>query len=120
MKNLFHSTAKSSTLKLNSTTCIMKVVTMDKKPYFNVMEEIVPTIVNVLLNSPDYQTVCRCEKCTTDIIALSLNSIPARYVTTDEKRNLVYELFGKSSMRDMLNKHIIGAIHVVRKNPNHD
>ncbi|WLD94018.1 late competence development ComFB family protein [Alkalihalobacillus sp. AL-G] len=93
---------------------------MNNKQFYNVMEEIVPTIVKVLLNSPDYQTVCRCEKCTVDIIALSLNSIPARYVTSDDKRNLVYELFGKPFMREMLNKHIIGAIHVVRKNPNHD
>ncbi len=27
------------------------------KDYYNVLEEIVPTVVTVLLNSPDYQTL---------------------------------------------------------------
>ncbi|MGP4082342.1 late competence development ComFB family protein [Pseudalkalibacillus sp. R45] len=90
------------------------------KEYYNVLEEIVPTVVTVLLNSPDYQTICRCNKCTIDIIALSLNSIPPRYVTSPDNREIIYQLFNKPFMRTMLNKHIISAIHVVRKNPNHD
>ncbi|WP_349409542.1 late competence development ComFB family protein [Pseudalkalibacillus sp. SCS-8] len=90
------------------------------KEYYNVLEEIVPTVVNVLLNSPDYQTVCRCRTCTTDIIALTLNSIPPRYITSPEKREIVFRLFNQNFMRTMLNKHIISAIHIVRKNPNHD
>lgn len=90
------------------------------KEYFNVLEEIVPTVVNVMLNSPDYQTVCRCQKCTVDIIALTLNSVPPRYVTDAEKRDIIFRLYNQNFMRTTLNKHIISAIHVVRKNPNHD
>ncbi|MGM7700100.1 late competence development ComFB family protein [Pseudalkalibacillus sp. Hm43] len=90
------------------------------KEYFNVLEEIIPTLVTVMLNSPDYQTVCRCQKCSVDIIALTLNSVPPRYVTSDEKREIIFRLYNQSFMRTTLNKHIISAIHVVRKNPNHD
>jgi competence protein ComFB len=90
------------------------------KEYFNVLEEIVPTVVNVMLNSPDYQTICRCQKCTVDIIALTLNSVPPRYVTDIEKRDIIFRLYNQNFMRTTLNKHIISSIHVVRKNPNHD
>ncbi|MCF6136122.1 late competence development ComFB family protein [Pseudalkalibacillus berkeleyi] len=90
------------------------------KPYFNVLEEIIPTLVTVTLNSPDYQTVCRCQTCTNDIIALTLNSIPARYITTPEKREIIFRLYNQTFMRTALNKHIVKAIYVVRKSPNHD
>lgn len=88
--------------------------------YYNVLEEVVPTLVSVFLRSPDYQTFCHCDICRRDVIALSLNSIPPRYVTSDEKRNIVVNLFNQSFMRQMVNKHIISAIHVVGKQPNHD
>ena len=45
--------------------------------YVNVMEEVVSTLVNVLMMSPDYQTFCNCAKCRNDIIAISLNTLPS-------------------------------------------
>ena len=58
-----------------------------EKGYINVMEEVVATLVNVYMMSPDYQTFCHCQKCRNDIIAISLNNLPTHYVTTEDGRS---------------------------------
>jgi competence protein ComFB len=88
-------------------------------PYVNIMEEIVSTLVNILMLSPDYQTFCQCEKCRNDIITLSLNNLPCHYVTTDEGRRRVFEQLNTVENRKWINKRIIQAIHAVGKYPKH-
>ncbi|XJZ25784.1 late competence development ComFB family protein [Bacillota bacterium Lsc_1132] len=87
--------------------------------YVNVMEEIVSTLVTVLLASPDYQTFCQCNKCKNDIIALSLNHLPSHYVTTEDGRKRVFEHLNTNDNRKWINKRIIAAIHTVGKYPKH-
>jgi competence protein ComFB len=87
--------------------------------YVNVMEEIVSTLVNVLMMSPDYQTFCQCERCRNDIITLSLNSLPCHYVTSEEGRIRVFEQLNTVENRKWINKRIIKAIHIVGKYPKH-
>lgn len=87
---------------------------MTKKVH-NVLEEIVPPLVTVLLNSPDYQTFCKSDSCQNKIIAKTLNKVPPRYVISDEERQTVFELFNKRFMREILNRHIIIAIYEVDK-----
>jgi competence protein ComFB len=87
--------------------------------YVNVMEEIVSTLVNVLMMSPDYQTFCKCKKCRNDIITLSLNSLPCHYVTSEEGRKRVFEQLNTVENRKWINKRIIKAIHIVGKYPKH-
>lgn len=87
---------------------------------YNVMEEIVPTLVKVMMHSPSYQTYCHCEHCIKDISALTLNTIKPRYVTSSDKRTLIIQLYKNDYMIEALNKHIIHAIHVVGQNPNHE
>ncbi|WP_251032462.1 late competence development ComFB family protein [Mesobacillus foraminis] len=89
------------------------------KGYMNVMEELVATLVNVLMMSPDYQTFCHCQKCRTDIIAISLNNLPSHYVTTEEGRKMVFEQLNTNENRTWINKRIISAIHLVGKYPKH-
>lgn len=89
------------------------------KDYVNVMEEIVITIVNLLMLSPDYQIFCKCQKCRNDIIALSLNSLPCHYVTTEEGRKMAFENLNTMENRKWINKRIITAIHTVGKYPKH-
>ncbi|WP_249745558.1 late competence development ComFB family protein [Mesobacillus boroniphilus] len=91
---------------------------MDFK-YVNVMEEVVSTLVNVLMMSPDYQTFCNCQKCRNDIIAISLNTLPSHYVTTEDGRKMVYEQLNTQENRAWINKRIISAIHLVGKYPKH-
>ncbi|CAM3888929.1 late competence development ComFB family protein [Mesobacillus thioparans] len=87
--------------------------------YTNVMEEVVSTLVNVLMMSPDYQTFCNCQKCRDDIIAISLNTLPSHYVTTEDGRKMVYEQLNTQENRAWINKRIISAIHLVGKYPKH-
>jgi competence protein ComFB len=87
--------------------------------YVNVMEEVVATLVNVLMMSPDYQTFCNCQKCRDDIIAISLNTLPSHYVTTEDGRKMVYEQLNTQENRTWINKRIISAIHLVGKYPKH-
>ncbi|MBT2640925.1 late competence development ComFB family protein [Bacillus sp. ISL-41] len=83
------------------------------------MEEVVSTLVNVLMMSPDYQTFCNCQKCRNDIIAISLNTLPSHYVTTEDGRKMVYEQLNTQENRTWINKRIISAIHLVGKYPKH-
>ncbi|MBT2661991.1 late competence development ComFB family protein [Bacillus sp. ISL-45] len=83
------------------------------------MEEVVSTLVNVLMMSPDYQTFCNCQKCRNDIIAISLNTLPSHYVTTEDGRKMVYEQLNTQENRSWINKRIISAIHLVGKYPKH-
>jgi competence protein ComFB len=89
------------------------------KGYVNVMEEIVSTLVTVMMVSPDYQTFCQCEKCRNDIISLSLNNLPSHYVTTDEGRKRTFETLNTDENRKWINNRIISAIHTVGKYPKH-
>lgn len=89
------------------------------KDYVNVMEEIVSTLVTVLMLSPEYQTFCHCPKCRNDIISLSLNNLPCHYVTTPEGRGQVFEMLNTVENRKWINKRIISAIHTVGKFPKH-
>ena len=90
-----------------------------KKGYINVMEEIVSTLVTILMMSPDYQIFCHCQKCRNDITALALNNLPSHYVTTQDGREYIFEQLNREENRKWINKRIIAAIHVVGKYPKH-
>ncbi|RLQ96233.1 late competence development ComFB family protein [Falsibacillus albus] len=87
--------------------------------YVNVMEEIVSAIVTMLLTGSEYQTFCKCDKCKNDIIALSLNTLPSHYVTTNEGRELTFNNLNTTENRNWINKRIIKSIYVVGKYPKH-
>lgn len=90
-----------------------------EKPYINVMEELVESLVTVLMLGPDFQIFCKCEKCRTDIIALSLNTLPTHYVSTEEGRQNVFNHLNTYTNRQWINKRIISAIYLVGKYPKH-
>jgi competence protein ComFB len=83
------------------------------------MEEIVSTLVTVLMMSPEYQTFCHCPKCRNDIISLSLNTLPCHYVTTMDGRAHIFEMLNTVENRRWINKRIISEIHTVGKYPHH-
>jgi competence protein ComFB len=85
----------------------------------NVTEEIVTGLVNFMLHSPDYQTFCHCKKCELDIIAIALNSLPSKYVVSEESRTEAYKKVNTPDNIEHINKQIIRAFHVVSKNPKH-
>ncbi|MEH6944017.1 late competence development ComFB family protein [Bacillus sp. JJ722] len=89
------------------------------KDYVNVMEEIVVTLVKILMAGPEYQTFCHCESCRNEIIAMSLNNLPTHYVTTDEARKHAYDALNTPENLKWINKRIIKAIYAVGKYSKH-
>lgn len=85
------------------------------RPYKNVLEEIIPTLVNVMLYSTDFQTYCHCNSCRTNIIVQTLNALPPRYVSNGEQRKIFFDLYNKPYMRKQLNQEIVRSIYRVGK-----
>ena len=83
----------------------------------NYMEELVVKKTEDILK---LMSICKCEKCKLDIMALALNDLPAKYVVTD-----MGELFSK--LRELeqqfevdVEMAIIKAAIFVGKNPKHN
>ena len=89
---------------------------MEKK-YYNVMESVVETTYEQMKDSLG---VCACEQCRNDVIALALNYLPPRYVSTASG-----ELYSKASnsfnaqFSADVHKAIAQAAEQVRRNPRH-
>ncbi|WP_019243742.1 MULTISPECIES: late competence development ComFB family protein [Bacillus] len=90
-----------------------------ERNYVNVMEEIVATLVTILLTGPEYQTFCHCDKCRTEVIVLSLNNLPNHYVSDEESRKNAYDQLNTPENLKWINKRIISAIYTVGKYPKH-
>ncbi|MEG0448504.1 MAG: late competence development ComFB family protein [Lysinibacillus sp.] len=85
----------------------------------NVTEEIVRGIVSFLLRGPEYQTFCDCTICEFDTVALALNALPNKYVTSLESRDAAFQAMNTPENIELINKEIIHALHVVNKFPRH-
>lgn len=83
----------------------------------NVTEEIVRGLVSFLLRGPEYQTFCKCEICELDTVALTLNALPSKYVTSMEARDEAFKEMNTPGNIERINKEIIHALHVVNKYP---
>lgn len=82
----------------------------------NYMEEIIFNLIDQVIIDMD---VCKCEKCINDIAAITLNSLPAKYVVTEKG-----ELYSKVSLLkvqvevDVITE-ITKAALLVKENPKH-
>ena len=92
---------------------------MEQPLLVNVTEEIVRGLVVFMLYSNDYQTFCRCEQCKMDVMAIALNALPPRYVTSSQWRDVVFNEMNTPSSLEEINKQIIHAIHIVGRKPKH-
>ncbi len=87
-------------------------------PIINVMEKLVDQKIEEML--PTIKC-CTCEKCLDDIRAMTLNKLPAKYVSTDKGR-----LFSKlNSIKETqnvvdINVAILAAIEFVAEHPRHE
>lgn len=84
--------------------------------YTNVVEDIVKVKV---LETMREMNVCTCEKCVSDVIALTLNSLPPKYVVT-EKGNLFSKLAAYENQYSTdVTSAIVQACIAVNKIPRH-
>ncbi|HDN86035.1 MAG: competence protein ComFB [Candidatus Omnitrophota bacterium] len=83
----------------------------------NYMEDIVRnTLENLLSKRND---VCKCEKCTLDMMALALNNLPPKYVVTDKGRVYTKIAELELQLRTDVVREITKAIDKVKKAPQH-
>lgn len=80
------------------------------------MEEVVFNLIDQVIVDID---VCKCEKCVKDIAAITLNSLPTKYVVTEKG-----ELYSKVSLLKMqVEVDVITAITkaalLVKESPKH-
>ena len=85
----------------------------------NVTEEIVRGLVSFLLRGPEQQGCWKCEICELDTVALTLNALPSKYVTSMEARDEAFKEMNTPGNIERINKEIIHALHVVNKYPRH-
>lgn len=82
----------------------------------NYMEEVVLNLIDDVIKDVD---VCKCEKCKMDIMAISLNNLPTKYVVTEKG-----ELYSKVNLLrlqvevDVITE-IIKAAMMVKQRPKH-
>lgn len=90
---------------------------MDKIVPKNIMEDLVECKLNELMHSA---SMCCCERCRADVMALALNKLPPRYVVS--VGGDVYSHFQAMSVQTQVNitTAIVSAIRIVRESPHHD
>lgn len=86
-------------------------------PIKNTMEEFVKQNIDAVLRM--CSDCCSCEKCKEDIMALALNHLPPKYVSTHKG-----DLFARIAAMDPVDKafiiqEIAKAIQIVHKVPRH-
>lgn len=85
----------------------------------NYMEEVVKRYLNKILSDPEYVSVCNCDYCKEDIMAMALNNLKPFYITT--KRGEVYAEYSSYEIQHQAEiiKEVIQAIEFVSAHPNH-
>jgi competence protein ComFB len=86
------------------------------KLLINLMEEVVSSLVDEVIQKAD---MCGCDRCRLDVMAVSLNHLPPRYVVSDKGK-----AFSKADFLDMQNnvsvlRELTRAAEVVRSHPRH-
>lgn len=63
---------------------------------------------------------CSCPKCVYDILAIALNSLPTRYVTTDVGKQFIQLNSYKKQFETDVVAALIKACQIVKDSPRHD
>ena len=85
-------------------------------PYTNYMEHAVVDELKDILNQID---ICKCERCQEDMVAWTLNRLPARYVVTDIGKAYTKLNQLKAQSKTDITVMLMGAAEVVRAKPRH-
>lgn len=64
--------------------------------------------------------MCTCEKCLCDVLALALNTLPTKYVTTDAGRQYIQLETYKKQFETDVAFALMKACQTVKASPSHD
>ncbi|NLM43597.1 MAG: late competence development ComFB family protein [Clostridiales bacterium] len=83
----------------------------------NYMEDVVDLKIDAIIKSID---ICNCDKCRLDIKAITLNSLPPRYVVTN--KGILYSKLKELEVQFEVDvqKEIVKAAMIVKDNPRHE
>jgi competence protein ComFB len=113
------SAGSSATIKLSPRQeRVMKNALEEKKHHvYNVVEIIAnETIADVM----ERMDMCTCSKCIGDVLALALNSLPTKYVTSDAGKQYIQLGAYKKQFETDVEIALMKACMTVKSAPNHD
>jgi len=89
------------TMRTNHNEGIEQSLSAGKNEHLiNISEVLVKEKIGIVM---DRMNVCRCESCVNDVLALALNTLPTKYVTTDSgKQYSQLEIYKKQYETDVL------------------
>ncbi len=88
-----------------------------KHNVFNVVEIIANEKVADMM---DRMEMCTCSKCTCDVLAIALNSLPTKYVTSDAGKQYIQLNSYKKQFETDVEIALMKACLTVKESPNHD
>jgi competence protein ComFB len=97
---------------------VMKSALEEKKHHvYNVVEIIAnETIADVM----ERMDMCTCSRCTGDVLALALNSLPTKYVTSDAGKQYIQLAAFKKQFETDVEIALMKVCMTVKAAPNHD
>lgn len=83
----------------------------------NILEDLIVYKLDELI---DTTGVCKCDRCRNDIIAISLNKLPSRYVSSSGGDIMARMQSMDDQMQANITASILKAIEVVKSKPHHE
>lgn len=112
------SAEKTASLKLSprQERIIENTLNDDKHHVYNVVELLAYEMVADVM---DRMEVCTCQKCTSDVLALTLNTLPQKYVTSDAGKQYIQLATYKKQFETDVEIAMMRACMTVKTAPNH-
>lgn len=97
---------------------VMKNALEEKRHHvYNVVEIIANETISDVMERMD---MCTCVQCTGDVLALALNSLPTKYVTSDAGKQYIQLSAFKKQFETDVEIALMKACMTVKAAPNHD
>ncbi len=114
-----NSTGNTATIKLSprQERSLNNALADRKQHVINVVEIIAKEYV---MNMMDRMEMCTCSKCICDVLALALNSLPTKYVTSDAGKQYIQLETYKKQFETDVEIALMKACLTVKAAPNHE
>lgn len=109
--------AVSTKLSPRQEKSLEKALDNQKHKVINVVEIIANEKIADMMLRMD---ICTCPNCTRDVLALALNLLPTKYVTTDAGKQYIQLESYKKQFETDVDIALMKACMVVKSSPNHD
>lgn len=90
----------------------------EKLRLYNALETVVREMLEDRLSS--FDLICTCDRCQLDVMAITLNSLPAKYVVKDIGIPFIKAQFLNDQDRANVLKALTEATEIVNKNQHHE